>query len=127
MLRSSVLDLDRAGRGGPNPSPDGRARQAANLAIEADAAIKHVLNGLGDRVATVVNPMAFGFDPSIKPYKQDIPRAKRLLADAGFPNGIDIRFRTGLEVVEPAVLQTDETLSADMAKAGIRAQLNYIW
>jgi peptide/nickel transport system substrate-binding protein len=31
-----------------------------------------------------------------------------------------------LEVVEPAVLQTDEVLSADMAKAGIRAQLNYI-
>jgi peptide/nickel transport system substrate-binding protein len=31
-----------------------------------------------------------------------------------------------LEVVEPAVLQTDEVLSADMAKAGIRAQLNLI-
>ncbi len=126
ILRTAMLQLDQAGRGGPNPFTDRRVRQAANLAIDADAAIKHVLNGLGDRVATVVNPMAFGFDPSIKPYKQDIPRAKRLLADAGFPNGIDIRFRTGLEVVEPAVLQTDETLSADMAKAGIRAQLNYI-
>jgi len=126
ILRTAMLQLDQAARGGPNPFTDRRVRQAVNLAIDADAAIKHVLNGLGDRVATVVNPMAFGFDPSIKPYKQDIPRAKRLLADAGFPNGIDIRFRTGLEVVEPAVLQTDETLSADMAKAGIRAQLNYI-
>src|SRR5713101_2620522 len=126
ILRTAFLQLDQAARSGPNPFTDRRVRQAANLAIDADAAIKHVLNGLGDRVATVVNPMAFGFDPSIKPYKQDIPRAKRLLADAGFPNGIDIRFRTGLEVVEPAVLQTDETLSADMAKAGIRAQLNYI-
>jgi peptide/nickel transport system substrate-binding protein len=126
ILRTAMLQLDQAGRGGPNPFTDRRVRQAINLAIDADAAIKHVLNGLGDRVATVVNPMAFGFDPSIKPYKQDIPRAKRLLADAGFPNGIDIRFRTGLEVVEPAVLQTDEVLSADMAKAGIRAQLNYI-
>jgi len=126
ILRTAMLQLDQAARGGPNPFTDRRVRQAVNLAIDADAAIKHVLNGLGDRVATVVNPMAFGFDPSIKPYKQDIPRAKRLLADAGFPNGIDIRFRTGLEVVEPAVLQTDEVLSADMAKAGIRAQLNYI-
>jgi peptide/nickel transport system substrate-binding protein len=126
ILRTAMLQLDQAARGGPNPFTDRRVRQAVNLAIDADAAIKHVLNGLGDRVATVVNPMAFGFDPSIKPYKQDIPRAKRLLADAGFPNGIDIRFRTGLEVVEPAVLQTDEVLSADMAKAGIRAQLNHI-
>jgi peptide/nickel transport system substrate-binding protein len=126
ILRTAMLQLDQAARGGPNPFTDRRVRQAVNLAIDADAAIQHVLNGLGDRVATVVNPMAFGFDPSIKPYKQDIPRAKRLLAEAGFPTGIDIRFRTGLEVVEPAVLQTDEVLSADMAKAGIRAQLNYI-
>jgi peptide/nickel transport system substrate-binding protein len=70
--------------------------------------------------------MAFGFDPSVKPYKQDIARAKKLLAEAGFPNGIDFRFRTGLEVVEPAVLQTDDALAADMVKAGLRPQLNYI-
>src|SRR4029077_6911399 len=71
ILRTAMLQLDQAGRGGPNPFTDRRVRQAVNLAIDADAAIKHVLNGLGDRVATVVNPMAFGFDPSIKPYKQD--------------------------------------------------------
>ena len=126
ILRTAMLQLDQSGRGGPNPFTDRRVRQAANLAVDADAVIKHVLNGLGDRVATGVNPMAFGFDPRVKPYKQDIPRAKKLLADAGYPNGIDFRFRTGLEVVEPAVLQTDEALAADMVKAGLRPQLNYI-
>jgi len=126
ILRTAILQLDQAGRGGPNPFTDRRVRQAVNLAVDADAVIKHVLNGLGDRVATAVNPMAFGFDPSVKPYKQDIARAKKLLADAGYPNGIDFRFRTGLEVVEPAVLQTDDALAADMVKAGFRPQLSYI-
>src|SRR5712691_6832043 len=126
ILRTAMLQLDQAGRGGPNPFTDRRVRQAVNLAVDADAVIKHVLNGLGDRVATAVNPMAFGFDPSVKPYKQDIARAKKLLADAGYPNGIDFRFRTGLEVVEPAVLQTDDALAADMVKAGFRPQLSYI-
>jgi peptide/nickel transport system substrate-binding protein len=126
ILRTAMLQLDQAGRGGPNPFTDRRVRQAVNLAVDADAVIKHVLNGLGDRVATSINPMAFGFDPSVKPHKQDIALAKKLLAEAGYPNGIDFRFRTGLEVVEPAVLQTDDALAADMVKAGFRPQLNYI-
>jgi peptide/nickel transport system substrate-binding protein len=126
ILRTAFLQLDQAGRSGPNPFQDRRVRQAANLAVDADSIIKHVLNGLGDRVATVVNPMAFGFDPTLKPYKQDIARAKKLLADAGFPNGIDVRFRSGLEVVEPGVVQTNDAIAADLAKAGIRTERNHI-
>jgi peptide/nickel transport system substrate-binding protein len=60
-------------------------RIAANLAADQDAIIKHVLNGLGDRVATAVNPMAFGWDPALKPYKQDIARAKKLLEKPATP------------------------------------------
>ncbi len=126
ILRTAFLQLDQSARSGPNPFTDKRVRQAANLAVDADAVIKHVLNGLGDRVATVVNPMAFGFDPNIKPYKQDLARAKKLLAEAGFPNGIDVRFRSGLEVVEPGVVQTNDAIAADLAKAGIRTERNHI-
>ena len=126
ILRTSMLQLDQAGRTGPNPFQDRRVRQAANLAVDATAIIKHVLNGLGDRVATAVNPMAFGFDPSIKPYTQDIPRAKKLLAEAGFPNGLDFRFRTTIGTVEPGVGQTNEAIIADLAKAGLRAQQSFI-
>ena len=92
ILRTAYLVLEEAGRSGPNPFTDRRARQAANLAVDMDVIIKHVLNGLGDRVATVVNPMAFGFDPNLKPYKQEVARAKRLLAEAGYPNSFEVRF-----------------------------------
>jgi peptide/nickel transport system substrate-binding protein len=126
ILRTAFLQLDQAGRSGPNPFQDRRVRQAANLAVDADAIIKHVLNGLGDRVATAVNPMAFGFDPGIKPYKQDLGRAKKLLAEAGFPNGIDVRFLTTAPNVEPGVTQTNEAIVADLAKVGIRATQRYI-
>jgi len=126
ILRTAMLQLDQAARSGPNPFTDRRVRQAANMAADMDAIIKHMLNGLGDRTATSVNPMAFGFDPSIKPYKQDLAQAKKLLADAGYPNGVDVRFRTGLQIVEPGVLQTNEAIVADLAKVGIRAQQNYM-
>src|SRR5207249_2496736 len=65
ILRTAMLQLDQAGRTGPNPFTDRRVRQAANLAVDMDAIIKHVLNGLGDRTATTINPMAFGYDPTL--------------------------------------------------------------
>jgi peptide/nickel transport system substrate-binding protein len=126
ILRTALLQLDQAARSGPNPFTDRRVRQAANLAVDADGIIKHVLNGLGDRTATAINPMAFGWDPNLKPYKQDIARAKQLLADAGFPNGLDITFHTGPPIVEPAIQQTNDAIVADMAKAGFRVKQSYI-
>jgi peptide/nickel transport system substrate-binding protein len=126
ILRTAILQLDQAARSGPNPFTDRRVRQAANLAVDADGIIKHVLNGLGDRTATAINPMAFGWDPNLKPYKQDLARAKKLLADAGFPNGVDITFHTGPPIVEPAIQQTNDAIVADMAKAGFRVKQSYI-
>ena len=126
ILRTALIQLDQAGRSGPNPFTDRRVRQAANLAVDTDGIIKHVLNGLGDRVATAINPMAFGYDPSLKPFRQDLARARKLLAEAGYPNGFEVRFRTGPPTVEPAVQQTSEAIAANLAQAGIRVHQNYI-
>ena len=59
-------------------------RQAANMAVDIDSIIKHVINGLGDRTATTINPMAFGFDPIDQALQagpgpgQEAPRRGRL-------------------------------------------------
>ncbi len=126
ILRTAMLQLDQAARSGPNPFTDKRVRQAANLASDQDAIIKHVLNGLGDRVATGINPMAFGWDQNLKPYKQDLARAKKLLAEAGYPNGVDILFNEVPPVVEPGIQQTNDAIVADMTKAGFRVKRNYV-
>src|SRR5436305_15344319 len=117
-----MIQLDQAGRSGANPFQDKRVRQAANLAVDVDGIIKHVLNGLGDRTATTVNPMAFGFDPAVKPYKRDLAQAEKLLADAGFPNGLEVGFlRTG-PVVERGLIRTSDAIVADLVKAGIKTK-----
>jgi pyruvate dehydrogenase E1 component beta subunit len=105
---------------------DKRVRLAANLAPDMDGIIKHVLNGLGDRTATTVNPMAFGFDATIKPYKQDHAAAKKLLAEAGYPNGFEVGFTTTGPTVEPGLIQTTEAIAADLTKVGIRTKQRFI-
>jgi peptide/nickel transport system substrate-binding protein len=122
ILRTAFIQLDQAGRSGPNPFQDKRVRLAANLAVDVDSIIKHVINGLGDRTATTVNPMAFGFDPGLKPYKQDLAQAKKLLAEAGFPNGLEVGFLRTQPTVEPGLIQTSDAIVADLAKAGIRTK-----
>ena len=126
ILRTAFLQLDQAGRSGPNPFQDRRVRLAANLAVDIDSIIKHVLNGLGDRTATTVNPMAFGFDPSIKPYNQDLAQAKKLLAEAGFPNGLEVGFLRTQPTVEPGLIQTSDAIVADLVKAGIRTKARMV-
>src|SRR2546426_1594487 len=118
ILRTSFLQLDQAGRTGKNPFQDRRVRLAANLAVDVDSIIKHVINGLGDRTATVINPMAFGYDPSVKSYKQDLEQARKLLTEAGYPNGFEVGFMRTQPVVEPALIQTSDAIVADLAKVG---------
>jgi peptide/nickel transport system substrate-binding protein len=126
ILRTAFLQLDQAGRSGPNPYQDKRVRQAANLAVDMDGIIKHVLNGLADRTATSVNPMAFGYDPNLKAYKQDLAAAKKLLAEAGFPNGFEVGLQRGQPIVEPGLIQTTDAIVADLAKVGIKVKQRMI-
>src|SRR5437879_6490772 len=72
------------------PTADKRVRQAIAYAIDADEIIRTVLDGKGIRVATMLPSMHFGYDPSLRPIKQDVERAKKLLADAGFAGGVEI-------------------------------------
>ena len=72
------------------PLSDARVRQALNYATDVDAIIKNVMDGNGRRQEGPFTPNVFGFDPSVKGYAPDAARARRLLAEAGYPDGLDI-------------------------------------
>ena len=92
-------------------------RQAANYAIDREAVVQKMMAGLGKVVPTVVNPMAFGFDASVTPYSFDPKKAKELLKQAGYPNGVDVTIHSGSVEWRPVF----EALCQMMTEVGIRA------
>jgi ABC-type transport system substrate-binding protein len=69
---------------------DKRVRQAITSAIDADEIIKSVLDGKAIRLATMLTPLHFGYDAALKPVKQDVAKAKKLLAEAGYAGGLEL-------------------------------------
>ena len=125
VLRTAFIQLDSQGRTEKNPFMDKRVRQAVNYGVNTDKIIQFVLNGQAVRTANVLNPMAFGHDPNVKPYPYDPDKAKKLLAEAGYANGFEARFlSTGADV--PAQKQAAEAIQADLAKIGVRVKINHI-
>lgn len=77
-----------------NPPLDNKmVRQALNYAVDKDSIVKNVLMGLG---APMVSPMGPGikYRATFKPYEYDPAKAKKMLADAGYPNGFKLVLTT---------------------------------
>src|SRR5215467_13683504 len=101
------------------PTADKRVRWAMNYAVDVDDIIKNVLDGKAQRVALMLTDRHFGFDPALKPIRQDVAKSKQLLAEAGFPGGIEITLNSpqGRYVRDKEVA---EAIAGQLSKAGIR-------
>jgi peptide/nickel transport system substrate-binding protein len=104
------------------PFQDKRVRRALALTIDREAIVKGLFRGRG--IVGNDSPFAPVFpstDPSIPQRKQDIAEAKRLLAEAGVPNGFSVTLTTerAYEIPDYAVL-----IQNFAKKAGIDVKLN---
>jgi peptide/nickel transport system substrate-binding protein len=65
-------------------------RIALNHAIDRQAIIKNVLRDQAEQIPGALAPSVSVVDPNFKPYAYDPARARKILADAGYPNGFKI-------------------------------------
>ena len=107
------------------PMDNQKVRQAVNYAVDWDGIIQGILLGNGNRVSTVLAPWHVGFDPTLKPYPYDPDKAKSLLKEAGFANGVDtnIWFIQGRYMKDREVA---EAIAQQLTKAGIRTKPNLL-
>jgi len=70
------------------PFDDVRVRQALNYGVDADGLIRDLFQGHAYRSSQPASPLVFGYNPEVKPYPYDPARARKLLAEAGYPSGL---------------------------------------
>ena len=102
------------------PLRDARVRQAINLAVDRRMILKRLMGGRGSLASGVIPPSLDGYDPSLDPYPYDTTRARALLREAGYPNGIDIELWTSQSEQFPRIAQT---IQAYLARVGVRVKL----
>lgn len=96
-------------------------RQAANHAVDRKLVIDKILNGLAVPLTTLISPDSFGYNPNLEPWRFDPALARKLLAEAGYPNGVDVT----LDVDNPFKEQA-EAVAAMLTAAGIRTKVQ-LW
>jgi peptide/nickel transport system substrate-binding protein len=77
-----------------NPFRDVRVRHALSKAINRQAIADRVMEGLAMPAANIVAPSMIGHNPAVKPDAYDPEGAKKLLAEAGYPDGFTVTLGT---------------------------------
>jgi peptide/nickel transport system substrate-binding protein len=88
MARAELLESNVKGK---NPFQDKRVRQAFYQAIDIQGIKKNIMEGQSHPTGLMVGPGVGGYDPKLDtrlPY--DVAAAKKLLADAGYPQGFSV-------------------------------------
>ncbi len=112
------------------PFDDPRVRTALNMAIDKKAILEAVYQGAGQPAKNLIPPTMWSYNTKITDFKYDPEAAKKLLAEAGFPNGFD----TDLWAMpvqrpyNPDARRIAELMQSDLAKIGVKAKIvSYEW
>ena len=103
---------------------DKKVRQAIAHAIDKDAIVKDVLLGVNQKAEGVLPKGIPGFDPNLKGLSYDPEASKKLLVEAGFPEGkglpeITLSFREQVSDLR----KTGEVVKEQLSKVGIKVNL----
>ena len=101
-----------------SPWQDRRVRLAANLALDKQAINQAERLGFSRLTGNII-PSAMEFALRLEPYPYDPTHSKRLLADAGYPNGFDAGDLTPV----PPFTSFGETVANYLGAAGIRTRV----
>ncbi len=102
---------------------DVRVRKALAHAIEMDSIIDGVFNNIGSKSNSLLGPKVLGYHKEMEAYEYNLSEAKKLLAEAGYPNGFETTLITN-DVKERANLA--EVLQSQLKGIGIKLNIEVL-
>lgn len=108
---------------GKNPFADVRVRKAMSMAIDREAIKRAVMRGQSVPANIIAPPFVNGYDKALDVLpKVDIDMAKKLLSDAGYPDGFSVTLHCPNDryINDEAICQAAASM---LAKVGIKVKL----
>ena len=127
VVRRPLLNLLYYGFNIATPPFDSRkVRQALNMAIDKERIVREAMRGKDVKAERILPPGMPGYNPGREPYPYDPERAKRLLAEAGYPEG------KGLPTIElwsaskaEATVKELEIVRENLTQIGVKCVIRY--
>ncbi len=105
-----------------NPFLDLRVRQALSMAIDRNAIAQRVMEGTATPTMQWMPEGAYGYVPDLRPAAVNQAEARRLLTEAGFPNGFRMTLHTPQDRY-PNDSQTSQAVAAMWTRIGVQTQV----
>lgn len=104
-----------------SPWRDIRLRQSINLAINRPDLIRYAAKGNGVIIPALVPQRGYGYDSTLEPYPFEPDKARALLREAGYPNGLS------LTLIAPEELTVQATVIGKMLEQiGLTVELQIL-
>jgi peptide/nickel transport system substrate-binding protein len=108
-----------------NPLLDQRVRQALSMGINRKAIVDRILQGTVTEANQWMPKGTFGYNPDVKDIPYSVERAKKLLADAGFPAGFQITIHVPGDRY-PQAPETAQAVAQFWTRIGVKTQVQAV-
>ncbi|OXM13843.1 ABC transporter substrate-binding protein [Paenibacillus herberti] len=109
------------------PFDDPKVRVALSHAVNKAGIIQAFYGGLAEPAINPMPPSTLGYNKDVQDYPYDLEKAKKLLADAGYPNGLpEEMVFYAMPVARPYMpdgKKVAEAIQADFAKIGVKTKI----
>src|SRR5699024_8592008 len=117
LYQSEGLGVDYIGFNTQKEPFDNKlVRQAVNYALDMELLVEHVYYGVGIQADGPIGPAVIGYDPDLEGYEYNTEKAKKLLEEAGYPDGFETTIWTNDDQVRKDVA---ENAQAQLKEVGI--------
>jgi peptide/nickel transport system substrate-binding protein len=108
-----------------NPLLDVRVRRALNLAINRKALTDRILQGAATEANQWMPKNTFGYNPQVTDIPNDVAEAKKLLTEAGFPEGFKLTMHAPNDRY-PQGPETAQAVAQFWTRIGVKTQVEVV-
>ncbi len=124
IIGETTNDVILAMNNSRKPYTDVRVRRAMTYAVDKKEVVKGAMFGLGRILGTNVDPLNPYFVDMSNAMPHDPAKARKLLAEAGYPNGFDTVLKVAPQYYY--TVRTAEVLTSQLAKVGVKVKIEQI-